>query len=349
MKRIFLLIPLTLIAFALSCSKGSDTPTPTPLPTPTPPAPTFTYTLSNSGRELVKFTSTSTTVVNFTTDSQLKKVESIADEAFKDNTTITKIILPNTVESIGQGAFKGCTSLSHITLPENAAFKKINVRTFEECRSLQKISIPNSVAEIDMYAFADAALSEVKLPDNLIYIKEQAFAGNKNLKEITIPKSVGQIGTGAFIDTELATVKVLATYPPRLNIVNTAQGSVGPFPIKTLKEITVPKIATDDYRYEDAFWSLYGYYINRNVPFKPLVIDKTTFTIKVGEQEAASISGSNKYGLKRDKATEEIAYIAITPDNKILGVRGLKAGSFKATLYDRISREEKILTITITP
>lgn len=46
-------------------------------------------------------------------------VVSIPDKAFRDCTTMTSIILPNSLESICPKAFMGCSSLTSITIPDN--------------------------------------------------------------------------------------------------------------------------------------------------------------------------------------------------------------------------------------
>ena len=44
-------------------------------------------------------------------------VTEIADSVFADNTTITKVIIPDTVTEMGDGIFAGCTSLTELVLP----------------------------------------------------------------------------------------------------------------------------------------------------------------------------------------------------------------------------------------
>ena len=45
------------------------------------------------------------------------QVTKIAASAFKNQTTLTKIVIPDTVTSIGGGAFNGCSAIEDITLP----------------------------------------------------------------------------------------------------------------------------------------------------------------------------------------------------------------------------------------
>lgn len=47
-------------------------------------------------------------------DHRIYQVTSVADGAFKDNTTLTTLLLPHTMESVGANAFAGCSSLAQI-------------------------------------------------------------------------------------------------------------------------------------------------------------------------------------------------------------------------------------------
>ena len=88
-------------------------------------------------------------------------------------------IIPNSVTSIGLGAFAG-----H--------------------KNLKSINIPNSVININHYAFSASGLKEVKFSNSLINIGVKAFQST-NLKELYLPNSVINIGRGAFSDCELLT------------------------------------------------------------------------------------------------------------------------------------------------
>lgn len=51
-----------------------------------------------------------------THDGVTYTVTSIGNEAFKDNTNLTDVIIPSTITSIGEGAFAGCSNLKSITV-----------------------------------------------------------------------------------------------------------------------------------------------------------------------------------------------------------------------------------------
>ena len=74
--------------------------------------------------------------------------------------TVTDVKIPSTVNvdgesyavtSIKDNAFDGCTSLTNIIIPDSVT--TIGYGTFFNCTSLTDITIPNSVTTIGDYAF----------------------------------------------------------------------------------------------------------------------------------------------------------------------------------------------------
>ncbi len=76
----------------------------------------------------------------------------INQNAFKDKTSLTSVIIPNSVTIIEPSAFQNCTSLAEVTIPNGVT--KINSRAFQNTR-LTEVTIPNSVTEIAGNAFED--------------------------------------------------------------------------------------------------------------------------------------------------------------------------------------------------
>lgn len=89
-------------------------------------------------------------------------VTSVADNAFKNNKKIKKIVIGNNVKVIGENAFMGCSNLQSVTIGKNVT--TIKARAFYKCTKLKKITIPSKVSKIG----------------------KQAFYGCKSLKSITI-------------------------------------------------------------------------------------------------------------------------------------------------------------------
>ena len=94
-------------------------------------------------------------------------------------------------------AFYDCPSLSRVTLAEDAT--RIGIRAFWGCTSLQEIALPNGLTEIDELAFAGCTtLPAIRLPDTVQTIGLQAFMGCSNLTEIDLPDSLRSLPSSAF-------------------------------------------------------------------------------------------------------------------------------------------------------
>ncbi len=78
-------------------------------------------------------------------------VTSISDDAFYNRTSLTSIILPDSVTSIGHYAFCECTSLTSVTIGNGVI--SIGESAFRGCDSLTNIVIPDSVVSIGYGAF----------------------------------------------------------------------------------------------------------------------------------------------------------------------------------------------------
>ena len=160
-------------------------------------------------------------------------IKKITDEAFWDS-SLKKIILPDTVTEIGSAAFYWNSNLTEVVLPRSLT--KIGRQAFTECISLKEISIPAGVTSIEKQAFqgckklasfrvdpenpvfeakdgllirkdeqsvvcaAGALKGSVTIPEGIRIISDNAFDGCKNIKELIIPDSVIMIPYGAFND-----------------------------------------------------------------------------------------------------------------------------------------------------
>ncbi len=144
----------------------------------------------------------------------------IPTEAFLRCSTLTKIVISETVTSIEYYPFYGCSSLTEITLPYlfsrfyelfdgtiPTSLKTVNLSTgteisssaFEDCTSITSVTLPNTVQTIGESAFRDCtSLISVSLPSGLQTIREDAFHTCSSLESIVIPDSVTDIGCFAF-------------------------------------------------------------------------------------------------------------------------------------------------------
>ncbi|MCR5664988.1 MAG: leucine-rich repeat protein [Oscillospiraceae bacterium] len=135
-------------------------------------------------------------------------VTEIGSGAFA-NTKLTSITIPASVTEIGDAAFAMCSNLKSISVNSgNPSYKSLDGVLFTKSgttllaypigKSAASYSIPDGVVFIGWSAFCDASnLSAVKIPDSVEEIERYAFE-RTGLTSVTIPESVYYIGYYAF-------------------------------------------------------------------------------------------------------------------------------------------------------
>lgn len=141
------------------------------------------------------------------------------------NSTLKKVILPDTITSLANDAFKSCSALSEINLPEglvtigNYALRStavtsitipstvtvINGNAFTGCTALASVNFApeSSLTTIGQNAFDGCtALTSIQLPDSLTKIDGYAFQ-NSGLTSMNIPASVTSMDARAFNGTDI--------------------------------------------------------------------------------------------------------------------------------------------------
>ena len=123
-------------------------------------------------------------------------VVGIEDNAFRSS-SVTSVVIPESVTSIGLDAFSYCSRLTSVTIP--GSITSIPDNCFWFCRSLTSIAIPNSVTSIGPYAFSHCSgLTSVDIPNSVTSIGGDSFYGCTSLTSVTIPNSITTIGGEAF-------------------------------------------------------------------------------------------------------------------------------------------------------
>ena len=75
----------------------------------------------------------------------------IGEKAFRNNTKLISVTIPDGVTSIGSSAFYGCSRLASVTIPNSVT--SIGSSAFSGCSTLTSIEIPNTVTSIGSSAF----------------------------------------------------------------------------------------------------------------------------------------------------------------------------------------------------
>ena len=150
-------------------------------------------------------------------------VTTIGSETFKDNTSITSVVIPSSVTSIGNYAFTYCDSLNTVyvcnssidsdrfkistggKLPENIFYFDETTGTITKyIGSATNVEIPSTINGINVTTIGDNAfnsctsLTSIEISEGVTSIGEYAFVDCTSLASVKIPSSVTSINEGAF-------------------------------------------------------------------------------------------------------------------------------------------------------
>jgi predicted ribosomally synthesized peptide with SipW-like signal peptide len=149
-------------------------------------------------------------------------VTAIAAKAFKDNDTITSVIIPDSVTSLGNSIFYNCTKLKTVTIGEG--LNSINELAFNGCTSITNfiVSASNeSFKSIDGNIYSKDGTQLVKyaigkqatsftIPNGVTEICNEAFRGSNILEEVIIGDGVKSIGVAAFMQCSKLTSVIMS-------------------------------------------------------------------------------------------------------------------------------------------
>lgn len=100
------------------------------------------------------------------------KITVLNKQVFSDCSSLTKIVLPDSLLIMENSVFSYCISLEEITLPDK--FQAIGTFVFAGCSKLKKVNFNNQIQSIYHYAFYKCtSLSSISLPSSLKALGEE--------------------------------------------------------------------------------------------------------------------------------------------------------------------------------
>ena len=154
------------------------------------------HTYSTTGKRTIKIHVVSGSFT-FYNNYILTNTNDTSNTSRRYNSFIIAARLGSGVTTIGNYAFNNCYSLQSITIPSNVT--SIGSNVFTNCYSLQSITIPSNVTSIGVSAFTSCySLQSITIPNNITSIGNYTLGDCHFLKSITIPSSVTTIGNYAF-------------------------------------------------------------------------------------------------------------------------------------------------------
>lgn len=158
--------------------------------------------------------------------------------------TFTTITIPGNVENL-HGTFSGCSALRSITIPNSV---KYMFAAFKDCTSLETITIPGSVIDMED-AFWNSGLSTVVISEGVTNL-DWAFINCHNLTSIEIPSSVNSMEDSFSSCTSLASIYCKPTTAPTISEYTFTN-------VPSELKIYVPTSAVNAYKAADT-WSSYS-------------------------------------------------------------------------------------------
>lgn len=165
------------------------------------PQSDFTYEDIGNGMGITGYIGSRLDVV-VPTLIDLRPVVAIQAEAFRGNTDITSVVLPNSVLDINESAFRACSGLLSIQLPQ--LLRTIGPNAFRNCKLLQfSLALPSTLVSIGDSAFKNCnAQQTFVIPRNIQTISPRTFEGCSELTSVLFDANcrITSIGASAFMN-----------------------------------------------------------------------------------------------------------------------------------------------------
>lgn len=144
-------------------------------------------------------------------------ITTIKEYTFCKCTSLMYVLIPNTVSNIERYAFATCKSLICITIPDSVI--RIGQQAFLFCESLQKINnstrfifcngcLIDNVENHFLFYVGKEKEKKIIIPDSVKQINDYAFGGCETVQQIIIPNSVTCIEKNAFVGVSIKSILI---------------------------------------------------------------------------------------------------------------------------------------------
>ncbi|EAY05051.1 surface antigen BspA-like [Trichomonas vaginalis G3] len=128
-----------------------------------------------------------------------QNVVSIANNAFKDQSCITEVKLPDTIREIGSSAFENCITLVNVSFITSSSLISIGDSAFKGCSKLNSFGDLSKATTIGNYCFQGCtSLNSFGNLSKVTTIGDYCFQGCTSLQSIGDLTNLASIGTFCF-------------------------------------------------------------------------------------------------------------------------------------------------------
>lgn len=251
--------------------------------------------------------------------SDVTGLTSLADNAFKGNSGLHSIVLPEGITSLGEHCFDQCYQLQSINLPDSitsigaycfashvkidkipAGLTSISAWSFSSC-GIEEAIIPDSVTSIGLYAFMSCtSLTRVVLPSGITELPEGVFYNTK-ITSIELPEGLETIGHQALGATKLTSVHL----PSTLTFINDKA-------FTTSRQLASVTVAEGNTTYKSIDGVLYKYNAGSSLSLKWYPVAKPTTFVIPADQNITSIEGFAFYEFTKHPVTSVTIPVSVT-------------------------------------
>ena len=238
-------------------------------------------------------------IISFNEFEYFTGVSTLGYEEFSGCSSLTSVIIPNSVTSLGFYAFQDCSSLTSIEIPNTVI--SIESGAFRNCKGLTSIEIPNSVTTIYFGAFQNcSSLTSITIPNSVTGIGQLVFSGCDNLSSLAVElgntKYDSRDNCNAIIETESNTLIIGCN---KTKIPNSVV-SIDSYSFQSCKGMTSIEIPNNVTRIGDSAFGSCSSLTSVTIPKNVINIGKNLFS---GCENLSSIvveSGNTGYDSRND-------------------------------------------------
>lgn len=124
-------------------------------------------------------------------------LENIKYRAFEYCHSLENVVIPDSVKEIGVEAFEGCDNLKYVKTGKN--LNNIGDSAFRDCPLLENVELSQGSEVVERMAFVRSGIKKLTLPDSVTEIQYHAFYTD-TLEDVNCPKNLKKLSAFAFSD-----------------------------------------------------------------------------------------------------------------------------------------------------